>query len=205
MIKFAMWPKIGTDLRKALSKIRIKDRPDRWDGQTEVVKMFKAVVKAKGLEIQSSRCAWCTLTVGDLGRRSAHRDHIAPKRKHPAWTFLPQNIVISCEFCNGFNVKKDVETIEFKVRSYAKCTFFIVHPYFDNPSDHLEFVSSDDDTQVIIKGKSGKGTWTIRELKLDSPGATFERAKDCLYRKRLEELSNLDQELLKSAVSRLGD
>lgn len=204
MIKLAPWPEIDKDLQRQLTAIPIRQRPDRWDGQTKIVKSFKDTVKKRGLEIQKSRCAWCMLTVGGLGRRTWHRDHIAPKRKHPTWTFLSQNIVMSCEFCNGFSVKKDLETVKVKHRSYAKCEFFVVHPYFDNPPDHLEFVSADRETKILIKGKSEKGLWTIKELDLDTPGATLERAKDALYQKRLEELEAEDQEWLKAAVSNLG-
>lgn len=204
MIKIAPWPKIDKNLQKKLNAIPIRQRPDRWDGGTNIVKTFKATVKKRGLEIQKGRCAWCMLTIEAQGRRGIHRDHIAPKRKHPTWTFLSKNIVISCEFCNGFNVKKDLETVRVKHRSYAKCEFFLVHPYFDNPPDHIEFLSADRETKVLIKGTSDKGLWTIRELQLDSPGATVERAKDALYQKRLAELETDDQERLKAAVSNLG-
>ncbi|QWP75919.1 hypothetical protein J5226_20280 [Lysobacter sp. K5869] len=204
MIKLAPWPEIDKKLQKALNAIPIPQRPDRWDGKTKIVTTFKRTVKRRGLEIQKNRCAWCTLPVGARGRRSMHRDHIAPKRKHPTWTFRSQNIVISCEFCNGFNVKKDLETVKTKHRSYAKCDFFLVHPYFDNPPDHLEFVSTDREMKILVKGKTDKGLWTIRELKLDDPGATIERAKDALYQKRLAELDAEDQKLLKAAVDKLG-
>lgn len=201
MIKFAQCPAIDAAVQKKLNNYAVDERPKRWEGKARAVLEFKSEVLKQGLVIQSEQCAWCTLPIGEKGRRTAHRDHIAPKAKYPLWTFLPKNIVIACEYCNGFAVKGDIDTVASAVDAYDECAFYLVHPYLDEPSEHLSFVCDADGTKVVIESQSGKGSWTIEKLKLDTPGATMERAKSHLYRQRLSDLSAQDGALFSAALA----
>ena len=200
MIKFTQCAAIDAATQKKLDKYAVKDRPKRWVGRAKPVLEFKSQVLKQGLVIQLEQCAWCTLPIGEKGRRTAHRDHIAPKAKYPLWTFLPKNIVIACEYCNGFAVKGDIDTVASATETYDECVFYVVHPYLDEPLEHLSFVGDAGGINIIIESQSEKGRWTIENLKLDTPGATMERAKSHMHRQRMNDLSAEDQALFSAAL-----
>lgn len=204
MIKLNQCALINEVTLTALDKYPVNKRPDRWGGRAKAVIDFKTAVMTQGLQIQNQKCAWCTLNVGPLGRRTAHRDHVAPKAKHPKWTFLAKNLVIACEYCNGFAVKGDIDTVQALEDAYDDCIFLVVHPYLDNPTDHLEFVDSESGFPIAIRSSTPKGGWTIKNLQLDTPGATLERVKDRLLEKYNSDLSPEQQVLMKSASNRVG-
>lgn len=204
MIKLNRCALIDHAILTALEKYPVAMRPARWDGRAKAVKSFKDEVMSQGLAIQSQKCAWCTLSVGPHGRRTAHRDHIAPKAKHPQWTFLAMNLVIACEYCNGFSVKGEIDTVQKFGETYEGCEFLAVHPYLDEPRDHLEFVESNGNLSVVIRSDTSKGLWTIKYLQLDTPGATLERAKDRLWEEYAGNLSPADQSLIAFASAGVG-
>lgn len=165
---------IDPALSAALALVPEAIRKDEWERQTNNIKAFKKLVKDHGMVVQSEKCAWCESKIGPAGRRSVHRDHIAPKDLYSQWTFEPWNIVLSCEFCNGFEIKKDLDTVEVRAATYENSTFNIVHPYFDDTSIHIGFV--EDGNRLVVQGFTNKGLWTIERLKLDSASATASRA-----------------------------
>lgn len=200
MIRLEQCPQIEPDILAKLERYPVASRPKRWEGKAKAVVQFKSEILIKGLVIQSNKCAWCTLPVGQEGRRTAHRDHIAPKAKYPQWTFLPMNLVIACEYCNGFAVKGEADTVSVVTDIYEDCGFHLVHPYLDEPSNHLCFIFEGDGASVTIRSLSDKGGWTIEKLKLDTPGATMERAKEHLYQQRLSTLPQQQRDLFRNAL-----
>lgn len=201
MIKMTGWIYVEKALLNKLSAVPIAERAAEWDRQTNNVKAFKKAVREGGMLLQQDRCAWCTLLLGARGRRTAHRDHIAPKKIYPDWTFSPTNIVISCEFCNGFSVKCDLDTIRKAALQYDKCEFWVVHPYFDEVTEHIGFSFDTAASGVVIKGLSDKGVWTVTNLKLDDPYLTILRAHEYAYHKMLDSLPPHYAKLLAAAVS----
>jgi 5-methylcytosine-specific restriction endonuclease McrA len=118
MRKFNTHPRIEDDILteiRNINKVGEVKGPSQgliWEkSQHGCVKAFKRRILEQGLVIQELRCAWCTLLIGEQGRRSIHRDHIAPKQSYPQWTFLPKNLVLACEYCNGFAVKSRLDTV----------------------------------------------------------------------------------------------
>lgn len=174
MLKIDEAATIPADVQAGLDAIPAAERKDHWPRATNAVKAFKRAVKQHGMAVQNAKCVWCESKVGFSGRRSAHRDHIAPKDLYSAWTFEPYNLALSCEYCNGFEVKKDLDTIAVLAPAYADSQFHIVHPYFDNPEEHISFVQ--EEARIVMKSLSPKGIWTINKMRLDSPSATANRA-----------------------------
>src|SRR5476651_1184695 len=107
MINLPRCAAIDPGVQKKLDAIKVELRPKRWYGKAKAVTTFKGEVLTQGRLIQRERCAWCTLPLGAEGRRTIHRDHIAPSSIYPQWTFVAKNLVISCEYCNGLAVKSD--------------------------------------------------------------------------------------------------
>lgn len=193
---------IDSTLQREVDRFPVETRPKKWVGAARCVTEFKDIVLSEGLIIQSNRCGWCALAIGVDGRRTAHRDHIAPKGKHPVWTFNPKNIVIACEYCNGFAVKGDIDTVSALEENYDDCEFYVVHPYLDDPDLHIEFAGSE--VGVLVRGLSEKGCWTVENLQLDTPGMTMERVKDVLYSRWHDSLPEERRMLFAKAVSEIG-
>ncbi|XVN15689.1 hypothetical protein QZH46_06780 [Pseudomonas corrugata] len=158
MIQLPACAVIADEIMLNLDAYPVPIRPARWEGKAKAVVAFRNEISAQGTVIQENRCAWCRLPLGREGRRTIHRDHIAPKALYPAWTFLPLNLVLACEFCNGFENKSDVQTVEEFNANYKLCKFFIVHPYLDLVADHFEYDVDEDDLPVVIKGSPRKGS-----------------------------------------------
>lgn len=135
---------------------------------------FKNEITIELKKAQDKRCAYCG---SHLFEEFPHRDHIAPKEFYSQWTFLPENLVLACFACNT-DRKKTYNPISVLRSKYKRCTFNFVHPYFDNPDTHLEFVG--DASGIIVRHKSSKGDATIRLFDLASPERTKQRAKDAL-------------------------
>ncbi len=145
---------------------------------------FKDAITTQMAIAQSNRCAYCGTRL--LGEEH-HRDHIAPKKKHPEFTFIPANLVLACYYCNS-ECKGEAETISAKSTDYSNCTFRIVHPILDEPSDHIQFAGGEDKILVQVVPGSTKGTATVTMFHLDSPELTKQRAKDVFFDKDLDHL-----------------
>ncbi|SHJ83815.1 TIGR02646 family protein [Halomonas caseinilytica] len=193
---------IDASLEKSLDDIVPDQRATAWGGNNKNVKKFKKVVMEHGLIEQGGRCVWCTLGVGVHSRRTPHRDHIAPKALYSQWTFEVCNIAISCEYCNGFAVKSDLDTVCNTSRDYREVEWLIVHPYFDNTNEHIRFCGEAESGEVVIKSLTERGKWTIEKLKLDDPGLTVERAKEKIFEGVLAKLPDDRKEQLLQALGR---
>ena len=211
MRKFNEHPQVDDSILQKISEIHKVGKINNptqsviWDkAQYSCVKEFKKIVLEKGLKIQESRCSWCTLLIGEKGRRTPQRDHIAPKSTYPKWTFLTKNIVLSCEYCNGFAIKNKLDTVEEDAADYDDVKFFVVHPYKDEPKCHIEFEGGSRESGITIRGKTLKGSWTIANLKLDSPGMTELRARDFLYFQTSDSLPEPYKSLFDKATGRGG-
>ncbi|PZX38976.1 uncharacterized protein (TIGR02646 family) [Roseinatronobacter thiooxidans] len=182
----------------------VLNQPDTkgWSSQAKCVNDFKYEIMTQGLQMQGSRCVWCTLEVAEKGHRTAHRDHIAPKNRYAQWTFTPMNLVISCEYCNGFKVKGELDTVSVCAEQYADSEFVIVHPYIDDTSIHIRFVDNEAGHPILIEGLSDRGTWTIETMSLDSTHMTKQRAKDFIFARETEALAEADLDILKRALNR---
>jgi len=142
-----------------------------WKSSRGHARVFKNAITAQMLVIQSTRCAYCG---SRLHGTKHHRDHIAPKESHPEFTFLPENLVLACYTCDS-DYKWTVDTIVTKDAAYANCTFSIIHPHFDEPSDHIQFISGVGGLLVQVVPGSTKGRATVDMFHLDSPERTIQR------------------------------
>lgn len=146
---------------------------------------------------QNNCCAYCGIGLDAFD--NSHRDHIAPKSLHPQFIFRPDNIILACPRCNGLNKKNNADTINNPInRRYRHCDFNIVHPYFDNPSDHIYYIGHNQG--VLIQYVTHKGRKTIELFELDSVYFTETRAQ-CLaysFHPLDEECTRLKNDFLRS-------
>lgn len=111
---------------------------DGWDDTTPVTKAIKHHISKHTIEAQGGRCAYCEKV---LAKGDVEIEHIAPKKHYGEFIYEPYNLVSSCGCCNASVNKGQTKTIVDPVNkaAYEQNTFSIVHPYFDNPDDHIKY------------------------------------------------------------------
>ena len=143
---------------------------DMW--KEDVLKFIKHRISQHTLEEQSCRCAFCEAL---LVQGTTAIEHIAPKGKHPQFTFEPLNLVSACGRCNSTAIKGQKETIIHPVNNdYCKNTFVIVHPRLDGQDIDIKFT---DDTRIAFDKQNctQKGLDTIKFFHWDDEDARFTR------------------------------
>lgn len=172
-----------------------------WDNTEQEIKDFKALVRHDLLKAQNNCCAYCGLPFDETGKIEI--EHFAPKGgakrpKHVEFTFEVENLYLSCNLCNS-PIKKGVkDTISVKdPNKYKNCIFNIVHPRYDNPNDHYEWLKTIE--AIFIQKKSVKGKESIRLFKLDSTAHTEARAR-IEMRNRFSYISADKQALIKQIL-----
>jgi uncharacterized protein (TIGR02646 family) len=132
------------------------------------------LIKQKLLKIQGNYCIYCGLHEKHCGR--LEREHIAPKGKtsYPEFMFEPQNLALACHHCN-VDLKGEYDTITNKSKSYSKCKFNIVHPYFDPIEKHIVFAVKNGKALLKAAPYSRKGKSHIKLFQLDSVPKTEKR------------------------------
>lgn len=130
-----------------------------WKDQKDKTKELKHKIDVYTIEAQGGRCAYCDTPL----RRGAHAiDHIAPKGIYGEFCYEPFNLVNACTSCNSTSNKGETDTIEDPAdrEDYINNDFKIVHPYFDNPDEHIRY-EDDEMTIYDIPACSQKGIETI--------------------------------------------
>jgi uncharacterized protein (TIGR02646 family) len=125
---------------------------------------IKQKIKDQLQIIQDNYCAYCGIHFEIVG--ISEREHIANKAKYPQFTFLRDNLVLACRFCNGPIKKGSKNTILTLNKSYQNCDFTIIHPYLDDFHDHIEFSLQGSLMFFSAKLGSSKGVETIKMFKL---------------------------------------
>ncbi len=122
---------------------------------------------------QNGKCYYCegTFTL-PKGVGDPEIDHFAHKAKYNKFTFTSNNLVLACHQCNSFSKKGYNDTVYEYDENYMSCKFTIIHPYFDNKSEHMIF---DHDVKIwLIKNDSKKAMETIRMFKLNEVSSVID-------------------------------
>jgi uncharacterized protein (TIGR02646 family) len=175
-----------------------------WTGKwsdTDIADI-KTKIKSQLVAIQN-RCAYCGLPFKGDGDKQI--EHIAPKAKfrQPQFTFTLKNLVLSCGYCNNLTVKGTKQTIIPPVNNlYARCSFNIVHPYFDDPKDHYTWADMDTTILIQVANNSDKARNSIKMFALGSLEMSELRASTNLLNKRKAErsISAADEKLVQAAL-----
>ena len=143
-----------------------------WDDIQPETNAIKHHISKHTIIAQGGRCAYCetVLAKGDVAI-----EHIAPKKHYGTFTFEPYNLVSSCTCCNAPVNKGQKKTIVDPAKSaYDQNTFSIVHPYFDNPDDHIRYKDAER-TIIDEKNCTAKGKATIKLFNWDQRWAFYKR------------------------------
>lgn len=147
-----------------------------WKDQKQDTKNLKHKIDVHTINAQGGRCAYCeTLLI-----KGAHAiDHIAPKGRYGIFCYEPYNLVNACSSCNSPSNKGETDTIETPANSkdYQSNRFKIVHPYFDNPDDHIQY-EDDEKTIFDLNACSQKGVETINMFHWNEGWAYYQRVRN---------------------------
>ncbi len=179
-----------------------------WDRKDKLMNKTKSIIRNQLDSLQNGRCAYCGLKFGETS--GSEIEHIAPKGgekrpQYPQFTFIRYNLVLSCHLCNRPEKKGIENTVHILDSDYSKCSFNIVHPYFDNPEDHFEWVVDGCGIVVIPVRGSAKARKSIDIFDLNGEAHVQARAKELsYYYKRKKEPIILENEL-KEALKYKGE
>jgi uncharacterized protein (TIGR02646 family) len=155
-----------------------------WDDKElkKTLGPIKASIRTQLDAIQNGECAYCGLSYEETS--GSEIEHIAPKGggkrpRYTQFTFTPYNLVLACHLCNHPQKKGQENTIDALRINYKDCRFNIVHPYFDSPEDHFEWVAKGN--KVLISYKTPQGKRSIEIFDLAGEAHNQARAKKALY------------------------
>ena len=186
-----------------LLRSKLADTPTAqklWKRTDGKYKQFKENVTDTMKVAQSNRCAYCGAR---LHEKRPHRDHIAPKSPHFKWTFWPANLVLACYCCN-VDCKAEVDTVAVVAPSYRRSKFNIVHPFFDDPAEHLDFGLDEKAILVSVKNGSAKGQRTIELFNLMDPERAKQRAKDLMFDDDVDHLQGVTRDMFLAASKEMN-
>jgi uncharacterized protein (TIGR02646 family) len=165
-------------------------KPDEWERGTNMMRGIRSSITTQLDTIQNKKCCYCGLQLWETGRGEV--DHIAPKasrqKPYPQFTFEKQNLALSCEYCNGSNKKGEKNVVLQEDVIYANCKFKLVHPYFDNPNQHYEWINQR--TKIVIRHRSWKGLYSIIIFQLKDQANA--RAKQRIFERRVNRINAIN-------------
>jgi len=203
-----MIKRIPFNLKLTISEYRALILKKPWKGKQwkdNDISGIKNKIKTQLIQNQNC-CAYCGLPF--KGEKDMQIEHIAPKANYrqPQFTFTLSNLVLSCTYCNTLVVKGTKETISPPINKlYKKCTFFIVHPYFDDPEEHFDWENTETSILIRSKNNSHKAINSIKMFELNSEYMSELRAANYLLtqRKINNPITSEDELLIRDAMNYL--
>jgi hypothetical protein len=152
------------------------------------IEALKRAIKRHYVLAQGYTCCYCrqVYPVGHLMAWTT--DHVVPRNSHPQFMFTPLNLAAACHTCNQRkSAKQSLKVSSGAAYPAVGASFFVIHPHFDNYSDHIEHAG------VSYTPITEKGGWTYEacgldrfvEMELGWPEATiaderYEKAVDAI-------------------------
>lgn len=126
--------------------------------------------------VQKNQCCYCKQDLG-FDYRQVDIEHIVDKNDHWSFGFEPKNLALSCPACNSCKTNQesleDANVIQYPDNGDG---FVIVHPYYDNYSDHIKA------HYPVFISKSKKGDKTIEYCKLNRLKNVEARQKETMQK-----------------------
>ncbi|AYO04203.2 hypothetical protein ACPSLY_06990 [Vibrio parahaemolyticus] len=157
---------------------------------------LKDKIKRELILIQDNYCAYCGINFFLVTNSKIHRDHVLPKNieRYRKFTFESKNIVLSCDTCNGLDIKKDKDYVTHYSDDYNAIVTSIVHPHLDNVEEHINL---DNSIYAEVVNNSSKGRMSIVEFELNCE-------RNLVLRGKLMQRPSIDtaeQQLIDSIIS----
>ena len=179
---------LDTTQETHLSSIPDINKPREWDKNNNIINGIKRSITDQLNITQNGKCCYCGLPLWETSRGEI--EHIAPKKarpkSYPEFTFTKKNLALACEYCNGSSKKGQKDIVSKYDVNYDNCEFELVHPYFDDPNLHYEWVNNE--TQIQVRHKTSKGKYSIMLFGLDQPAMSNARAKQKIYEREVSKI-----------------
>lgn len=96
--------------------------------------------------------------------REGEADHYFPRKKYPALTLHPYNILPVCSDCNGASVKHEKSPLADEDRGPGELRYVFL-PYLRAAKPEVEFEVSDDESRrIVMHPAAGTGPYTQRRI-----------------------------------------
>ncbi|MGN2616615.1 HNH endonuclease [Aliivibrio fischeri] len=163
--------------QKTLIEDIVKDESFSHNDWTKVEKKeplqaLRSYIRKHYRTEQMAKCAYCKKDVSVQSASNCQVEHIAPKEKYKDYMFHPKNLCVACADCNAIKWNRDtikpIKSGERKRYPSSSRAFLLVHPHFDDYTDHIDIFS---DRWYVDKTK--KGHFTIGLCKLNQRSVDF--------------------------------
>ena len=133
---------------------------DRWSDTD--VDLTRKEIKQHYIAEQLHLCCYCGLPDPAAHGLDWDVEHIAPRNLHPEFMFTPENLAVACHECNGHKGSKET-LLDPSTSTYPSTAdaFLIVHPHFDDWSDHILR------DNLAYAAFTPRGEWTIKACNLN--------------------------------------
>lgn len=129
-----------------------------WSDRT--VDPVRAEIKDHYISEQKLHCVYCKRQIVTTNKALWDAEHIICRDIVPSFMFIPQNLAVSCRDCNISKGKKEVRKTKRKLFPDESRHYLIVHPHFDNYSDHIRWIGD----ICVALSKKGVATQAICDL-----------------------------------------
>lgn len=146
---------------------------------------------------QGYKCVYCSRYLTGLGPEI---DHFANKATYPQFTFTLVNLFYSCNFCNSPEIKGSKPTIDNINPHYNLCTFKIIHPYYDNFENEVQYQDADK-IYFDLNNCTQKAKDTISFFHFDELFMTSIKSRNLLYERLNPLTSDQEKELIMKSIS----
>ncbi|HEY5125599.1 MAG TPA: HNH endonuclease [Ignavibacteria bacterium] len=129
-----------------------------WDDGSNETKDLKSKISYLLHLNQGFKCAYCERY---LIAEDKEMDHIDSKKHNKNDIYTCINIVYSCGYCNSSARKGQNSIVNLRNVNYKLNSFIILHPYLDNPEEHIIF-QDEDQLYLDLPRCTEKGKETIK-------------------------------------------
>lgn len=111
-------------------------------------------IKHHYLGEQKHHCCYCQQQIYVTHGRAWDLEHVLTRTQHPEFVFEPKNLIVACIDCNGAKGEKSVLAPGVATPPYpnSSAAFLIIHPHFDNYSDHIDLLNGYGFVPRTLKG-----------------------------------------------------
>lgn len=160
-----------------------------WNKKNDVeVSTFKSEVKGFFYDMQNRRCCYCSAEL-QPSKRTFDLEHVIDKDRRHDFMFSLKNLGNACTLCNGAKSTKRVLVNRSAVGDPLptdSTDYWIVHPHFDEWTDHFHF---DSFHRVLPQPNSIKGAFTFKICRMERLNSM--RLADYFYKHNRGMIENL--------------
>lgn len=137
------------------------DKDSKYWGHDDVTPVRKEI-KNHYIKEQQHLCCYCGIPDPSNHGSDWDVEHVVPQQSRPDFMFTQENLAVACKECNSFKSAKET-LVDPSASSYpsASDAFLIVHPHFDDWTDHILR------DHLTYASFTDKGKWTIKECRLN--------------------------------------